>query len=185
MNKSISRLVITLTVIGVVSAFILTFVYEWTTPHIERHQAEAREEAIYEVLPEADSYKEIEKNGTTFYEGYDNSDSRIGVAMLTSGSGFQGEIELMIGVDLKAEEIYGIKILEHEETPGLGAKITEDDYKNNFKNKPFGDYEVIKREAEKPDEVEAIAGATISSEKVTEIVEEAVADIESVYGGAN
>ncbi len=184
MNNNIGKLIFTLTIIGVISALALTFVYEWTTPHIEKHAAKAREEAVFTVIPEAESYKEVEKNGTTFYEGY-KSGQRVGVALIAEGAGFQGIIELMVGSDPANGEINGIKILSHEETPGLGANISTEDYKSNFHNKPFGEYEVIKRETNDPYQVEAIAGATISSKKVTQIVEKAVDKIQAEYGGGN
>jgi DnaJ-class molecular chaperone len=88
--------------------------------------------------------------------------------------------------DLNDKKINGIRILEHQETPGLGAKITDEEYKGNFKGKPFSeDYNVIKRETSDPYKVKAIAGATISSQKVTNIVEGAVQEFETAYGGGN
>jgi len=184
MNKNIGKLVMTLTIIGIISALSLAFVYEWTTPYIEKHAAKARESGIFEVVPEAESYEEVTKNGMTFYEGY-KSGQRVGVALIEEGPGFQGMIKLMVGANPANGEIYGIKILEHEETPGLGANITTDSYKSNFEGKPFGEYDVIKRETSDPYQVEAIAGATISSEKVTRIVEDAVDKIQNAYGGGN
>mgnify|MGYP000002109681 FL=1 len=184
MNKNIGKLVMTLTIIGIISALSLAFVYEWTTPYIEKHAAKARESGIFEVVPEAESYEEVTKNGIKFYEGY-KSGQRVGVALIEEGPGFQGMIKLMVGANPANGEIYGIKILEHEETPGLGANITTDSYKSNFEGKPFGEYDVIKRETSDPYQVEAIAGATISSEKVTRIVEDAVDKIQNAYGGGN
>ncbi|HKL76728.1 MAG TPA: electron transporter RnfG, partial [Halanaerobiales bacterium] len=63
MNKNIGKLVMTLTIIGIISALSLAFVYEWTTPYIEKHAAKARESGIFEVVPEAESYEEVTKNG--------------------------------------------------------------------------------------------------------------------------
>ena len=184
MNKNIGKLVFTLTIIGIISALSLAFVYEWTTPYIEKHAAKARENGIFEVIPEAESYKKVTKKGKTFYEGY-KSGQKVGVAIIENGPGFQGMIKLMVGADPANGEIYGIKILAHEETPGLGANITTDSYKSNFKGKPFGEYDVVKRKTTDPYKVEAIAGATISSRKVTEIVEDAVDKIQDAYGGGN
>lgn len=183
MDDRMSKLIITLTVIGIISALLLAFVYQWTLPHIKKHQAVAREKAVFAVLPGAEDYKGVKKDGLTFYEGYDEAGSRVGVALIITGGGFQGTIKLMVGTDPEAEKIYGIRILEHEETPGLGARITGKEYKSNFKNKAFGDYKVVKREVKNEKEVEAISGATISSRKVTNIVENAITKIKRVYGG--
>lgn len=183
MDTKISKLVITLAVIGIISAIALSFVYQWTTPYIEEHQAQAQREAVRSVLPQAEEFEEVNKNGNTFYEGFDSAGNRIGVAMIASGPGYQNVIEIMIGVNVNDNTIYGIQILTHEETPGLGARIRDDEYKSNFEGKPFGEYNVVKREAQNDMEVEAIAGATISSQSVTRIVEKAVNDIQAAYGG--
>lgn len=59
-------LIITLSVIGIVSALALTFVYEWTTPYIEANQAKAQKQAINEVLPGVEEVKEVEKDNNVF-----------------------------------------------------------------------------------------------------------------------
>ena len=186
MDNSLGKLVMTLTIIGIISALALTFVYEWTTPYINKHSAKAREKAVFEVIPGAEEYKEVQKNGTTFFEGYGETGNRVGVAVIESGPGFQGMIKMMVGVNMNDKTINGIRILEHQETPGLGALITNKEYKSNFVEKPFNDnYEVVKKDTSDPDKVEAIAGATISSQKVTDIVENAVKKIKAAYGGGN
>ena len=186
MDNSLGKLVLTLTIIGIVSALALTFVYEWTTPYINKHKAKAREKAVFEVIPGAQEYKEVNHNGQKFFEGYGESGDRIGVAMIASGPGFQGMIKMMVGVDMADKKINSIRILEHQETPGLGALITGKEYKSNFKGKPFSDsYNVVKKDTSDPYKVEAIAGATISSQKVTNIVEGALKKFNKAYGGGN
>ncbi|MFW5873420.1 MAG: RnfABCDGE type electron transport complex subunit G [Bacillota bacterium] len=184
-DSSLSRLVITLTVIGIVSALLLSVVYQWTTPHIEEHEAQAREEAIFSVLEGADEYEEVTKDDITFFEGYDESGDLVGVSFIAEGSGYQGTIEIMVGADPSNGEITYISVLNHEETPGLGARITEEEFKDNFANKPFGEYELVNREPTEPHEVETIAGATISTRSVKNIVSEAGLTIEEYYGGGN
>ncbi|RCW54943.1 MULTISPECIES: RnfABCDGE type electron transport complex subunit G [Halanaerobium] len=186
MEKNSTRnLILTLAAIGIISALLLTFVYEWTTPYIQANQAKAQKQAINEVLPNVEEVEEVEKNGNVFYEGYDNNGNRIGVAFKNSGGGYNGMIEVMIGVDLNNEKIYKISVLNHQETPGLGARITEDDFKSNFVNKPFGDYTVVKKPPTEDTQVEAIAGATISSESITKVIENGLDKITEAYGGGN
>ena len=182
MNNRMSNLIATLTIIGIVSALVLAFVYQWTNPYIKHHQADARKKAVFQVIPEAKSYKEVKKEGITFYEGFNESGSRVGVAIIEKGPGFQGMIRVMVGANLNQKKINHIKILDHQETPGLGARITGEAYKSNFKDKPFGDYKVVKKSTDDQYKVEAISGATISSTKVTNIVEDAVKKIKSFYG---
>lgn len=177
------NLILVLTTIGIVSALLLTFVFEWTTPYISANEAETRRQAINEVLPGSERVEEVEIDGEIFYEAYDEQDSQIGVATQHSGPGYNGMINVMVGVDLNSEEVINISIVGHEETPGLGARITEEGYKSNYQDKPFGDYTGVSTEPSDPMEVQTIAGATISSEAVIRIVEDAVEKINTVYGG--
>jgi len=184
-ENSTKSLVLTLSIIGIVSALILTFVYQWTTPYIEANEAEKQRVAIQRVLPEAEEVKEVSKNDHTFFEGYNSSGRRVGIAFQNSGGGYNGIIEVMVGVDLGNDTINRISIVNHEETPGLGARITGDEYKSNFEDKPFGEYTVVKTPPDDQLEVQAIAGATISSDAVAEIVENSVEIINNAYGGGN
>ena len=177
------NLVLTLVTIGLVSAFVLTFVYQWTTPYIEANQAEIRRRAINEVLPGSEEFEEINIDGEIFYEAYDEDNRQIGVATQQTGAGYNGMIDVMVGVDIDDQRVLNISIVNHEETPGLGARITEEEYKSHFQEKPFGDYQAVSTEPTDPMEVQIIAGATISSEAVMEIVEAAVEKINTVYGG--
>lgn len=181
-NSNLS-LILTLVTIGLVSAFILSFVYLWTTPYIEANQAEIRRRAINEVLPGAEEIEEIDIDGEIFYEAYDQDNRQIGVATQHSGAGYNGMIDIMVGVDLGDQRVLNISIVNHEETPGLGARITEEEYRRHFQNKPFGDYQAVSTEPTDQMEVQIIAGATISSEAVIKIVENAVEKINTVYGG--
>lgn len=185
-KNSTKNLILTLATIGIVSALLLTFVYEWTTPYIQANQARQQKTAINEVLPAAEEIKEVKKNGNTFFEGYDADGSPVGVAFINSGGGYNGIIKIMIGVNLENNEITKFSVLTHEETPGLGARITESEFKSNFENKTFADdYTVVKTPPKKETEVQAIAGATISSESVTRIIEAGLNKVTTAYGGGN
>lgn len=184
-RDSVKRLILTLTVIGAFGSLFLAFVFTWTNPHILEHEARAREEAIMTVLPDAATYEEEVRNDQTFYIGYDENENRAGVALTVVQGGYQGMIEVMVGVDPNREEIIYISILDHEETPGLGARITEESFKENFRNKPIDDYELVNRTPEEPYEVEGIAGATISAETVKEIVMEAGSIALEHFGGGS
>ena len=65
-----------------------------------------------------------------------------------------------------------IDILEHSETPGLGANSTKDEFKKRFKGKQAG-IEVVKN-SPKDNDIQAISGATITSKAVTRAVNAAI-----------
>jgi len=73
--------------------------------------------------------------------------------------GFKTFIHVMLALD-PSFEILGLEIMEHEEDPGLGAEITQDYFKNQFKGKPFEkvkDLHVVKEPL--PDEYKAFLEA--------------------------
>ncbi len=94
--------------------------------------------------------------------------------MKVNTKGFHGEIDLVIAIS-NEDKITGIKVLSHNETPGLGAKITEDKFTQRFKDKSTNNYlEVVKVTPNKDTEVEAISGATTSSRASVNAVNEAI-----------
>jgi len=72
--------------------------------------------------------------------------------------------------DIDMVTLRGLKVVIHAETPGLGAKITEDDFQDQFEGIALGDLALTADGGE----VDAISGATISSEAVTESVYDTV-----------
>jgi electron transport complex protein RnfG len=106
--------------------------------------------------------------------GLDNGQI-IGIAFTSEGEGYNGFISIMMGVDLEGE-LLGIEILEHLETPGLGAKIDTPLFKQQFMGKsregsPTGKLEVVKGgPADENWEIEALTGATVSPRGVVQAV---------------
>ena len=174
MKKSI----LTLTILGIISALLLSFVYQLTTPLIAERQDQDKKGVVLAVLPESSNYRVVEKNGVTLYEGNKEGE----VAVIASGPGFGGTIELIVGANPFLRQIYAVKVLSHSETPGLGSHITGEEFEKNFINKPFGDYQVVKRPAVDPLEVEVITGATVSTEMVVNIVKNAMNQMLVAYG---
>lgn len=85
-----------------------------------------------------------------------------------------GLLILLLGF-LKMIKLLGWKFYHINETPGLGAKITEDKFTERFKDKPATDYlEAVKITPNKDNEVEAISGATTSSKASVSAVNEAI-----------
>ncbi|MFH2063960.1 MAG: FMN-binding protein [Pseudomonadota bacterium] len=96
-----------------------------------------------------------------------------------SGQGYADKIELLFGVDPGATKLTGLFILEQKETPGLGNKIIDKQWRDQFILKPTGRMlKVVKGGAKGPYEIDAITGATISSKSVTTIINKTLADIQ-------
>jgi electron transport complex protein RnfG len=165
--RDLLRPVIVLALICVGASAALAFTYVWTNPLILKHEAEERNKALHKVLPGAQSFKEQHKDGMVYYLAM-RDDNPVGVGFITVGKGYGGEIKLIIGVDGEGR-ITGLEVLTHLESPGLGARITEDWFKAQFKGKTVRDKFKVKG----PDaDLDAIAGATISSKAVAKAVKE-------------
>ncbi|PRX28958.1 electron transport complex protein RnfG [Orenia metallireducens] len=171
------KLIVVLTSIMIISALVLSLVYQATTPLINEHAAQAKKEAILDVLPGAVKYEKLEKGGLELYQGLDEAGSPVGIAFQHEGNGFQGTIILMIGMDVENQKLLKVKILDQLDTPGLGARMAEEEFKGQFQGKSFSDNFVAK------EDVDAIAGATISSQAVSNILKDAIATVEQAYSG--
>lgn len=179
-----SRLVFTLGMAGFISGLVLVSAYLYTLPMIEANKARALERAIYQVLPGCNAFKPmglnagklevLEMHGSdAIFAGYDAKGQLIGFAIPAQVIGFQDVVAGIIGYDPVRKAIIGFEVLESKETPGLGDKISKDvAFRNNFTELECASGVVIvsKGKKSKPDEVEAISGATISSKAVVKLL---------------
>lgn len=170
--KNALKLVLTLGLIAAISGGGLGAFYSYTMPIVEaRQMQEMIEKGFKEVLPEAQSFQAIEEGQgelppgvTQVYEGLDENNNRIGIAYEAVGPGYGGNITLAVGVDAGTRSVVGVKVLNHEETPGLGDRITSEDFLNQFMGKPVDDPFVV------GGDVDGITAATVSSTAVTNLV---------------
>ena len=108
-----------------------------------------------------------------------------GWVIKASGQGYADRIELLVGVDAKAETITGLFILDQKETPGLGNKIMEPAWRNQFSNKPTQQQmTAVKTKASATNEINAITGATISSKAVCDIVNQTLNNLRQALATA-
>ena len=182
--KQIVKMVAVLTILGVISGLVLSLVSEYAQPIIEANEQEAIEEAIYYVLPRTKDYETKTYNGKKIYSTVNEEGSLVGYAFTASGSGYQGTIKLMVGVDSNLEQIQGIQILESEETPGLGGKIRGEEFKTQFRGlnlrpEPDKNLALVKTAPTSPGEVQAITGATISSRTVVDTINKVLQEVRS------
>ena len=101
-----------------------------------------------------------------------------GFVVTKFGYGFNkaADISLFLCVAPDQETIKGIEVLEHAETPGLGGRMTDDEFKRQFigkKVKPKLSF-VRDRESVSDNEVHAITGASYSSKGLEAIINEAM-----------
>jgi Na+-transporting NADH:ubiquinone oxidoreductase subunit C len=123
----------------------------------------------------ADRVQEIDVQERTLYVGYEQDGQAIqGYALPVGGPGFWGPIQGMVGIAPDASRVLGIAFIRHSETPGLGGRITESWFTDQFKDLPLypieGDQNIfyLKSEgtAQASNELDAITGATNTSSAV-------------------
>lgn len=185
--NNVVKMFLNLTVVAVLSGLILSAVYNSADPLIQANREKELKEAIFLVLPEAKDYRAVEKTigkeKFTVYVGLDAEGEPVGVAFKADGGGFQGNIAIMVGMGLDYLKLKGIKVLEQLETPGLGNRIGEPAFEAQFKGvdvKPKIEY-IKNRKPEKPNQIQAITGATISSNAVVTNINNAVAKVVSSF----
>lgn len=171
-----TKMFLNLTVVGSVSGVLLAAAFHYADPLIQANREKELKEAIFVVLPEAKDYKVHEKTvdnkKLTVYEGVDKEGAPVGIAFKAEGGGFQGNISLMVGLNLDYLRLKGIKVLEQVETPGLGNRIGEPKFEDQFKGveiTPKVEY-IKNRKPDKPNQIQSITGATISSDAVVKNV---------------
>jgi len=174
-NNSVVQMIVALTVVGCLSGVTLVFVYNYATPKIKVNVQAETEKAIKNIFPTV-SRIEQEKD---IYKALDDKGSLLGYAFTAEGNGYQGTIQLLVGVDSTLQKMTGIEVLESQETPGLGAEITGSNFKDQFKGLPL-DHKIDYVKNQKPTEayeIEAITGATISSRAVVNILNDKIDEI--------
>ena len=183
------RLVATLGVAGMLAGLLLVLVNQHTKPIIDAYKAEQLRKAVYEVTPGTDRYDTYylvddaltmtlpegvkESDYKRVYVSYDADNQLHGVAMSRGESGFQDVIMVIFGWSPATGKLMGMKVLDSKETPGLGDKIFKDlPWVGQFFAGPETPLVPIKPGTGKglPGEIDTITGATISTKKVIEII---------------
>ena len=172
--------------LGLVFGLSLAAVNSELAPMIEANEAEARRRAAVAVFDKAATGAEtaeqvqIEFPGVTVnvYRVLDKAGRQVGWAAPAQGQGYADTIKLIVGLTADAGRITGIKVIYNQETPGLGNKIVGDRFCNHFRGKSAN----VKLTAAKKTadfaagEIEAITGATISSQAVCDIIYAGIAE---------
>jgi len=181
MNTTL-RLAIVLTLITALAGLILSVVESVTRAPIAEQRRLETVRALKAVLPDLDNAPDADtvvlpagtdKKGRpverTFYRG--RKGGRLtGIAFkVIAPEGYSGNIEIMVGVTPE-RRVSGIAILSHAETPGLGAKIIEPQFRDQFKGKGLDNADWrVKKDGGQFDQ---ITGATISPRAVVKAVKQ-------------
>jgi electron transport complex protein RnfG len=187
---SINRLVLVLVLVAAVSALLLAQLDTITAPKIKQSRIDFKLKMVKKVLPPYDNdpnkdrevvpvdatgtaHVKVEadegKEGVVVYPAYKDG-KLVGRAFaVTSHEGYSGDIDLLLGVDPNGA-ITGLEVINHSETPGLGAKIVSEKTwpgKHELIGRTLADSIEVKKDG---GQIDAIAGATISPRAVCKAV---------------
>ena len=158
--KHIIRLTVTLLAICAVVAAVLAGVNMITRDAIAANQEQKTQTALAAVLPEAGNLEKVELTGDAgiVSEVYTDGES---YAVKVLPSGFDGTVTMMVGIS--EGKVTGISVISHTETPGLGAVAAA----QNAKGEAFrGQFVGQSGELSVGDQIDAMSGATITSNAV-------------------
>lgn len=188
--------------ITVIAGAALGGVYSITKNPIAAAQAKAEQQAYQNVMSDAsefvedesvsveDANKVIADAGITGTEmkkvlvGKDANGAVVGYVMNVSNmEGYGGELNFTVGI-LADGTVTGYETLINNETAGLGQKAKEASFSDQFKNKKVEQFTVTKSGATSDDQIDAISGATITSNAMTKGMNACLAYFKTL-GGAN
>ena len=183
-ESSLLNMVLTLLVITAISATSLGFMYELTKEPKAAAEKLKQNFAIMAVLPQFDNNPSDESYEIDSFDGGEQlicypatkNNELVGIAVKTwTMKGFSGLIRLMVGFDTSGN-IINISVLEHQETPGLGTKMADAGFKDQYNKKNPGTNNLkVKKDG---GEIDGITAATISSRAFSDAVERAYKSLE-------
>lgn len=181
MKNTIVKDTLALVLITLVAGAALGGVYTITADPIARQNQLAKDEAYKAVFADADTFEVIISEEDADLEahldesGYpaqtinevvqamDSSGSPLGYAFtVTTSEGYGGDIQFAMGVK-DDQTLNGISILSIGETAGLGMKADTDEFKSQFADKNVESFQYTKNGASADNEIDALSGATITT----------------------
>lgn len=203
MKNKIIKDALALTLITLVAGVALGGVYEITKDPIAKQEAQAKAEAYEQVFTDAAAFEAVEMDDTLTktirdqldQEGYkaqsieevmraeDQSGETLGYAFtVVTSEGYGGDIQFSMGVQNDGT-LNGISILSIGETAGLGMNADTPAFKDQFVGKQVEKLQYTKNGATQDDEINAISGATVTTNAMTNSVNAGLCAFRVMEGG--
>lgn len=202
--KQIIKNALILTAITLIAGVLLGLVYEVTKGPIAASKERAKKEAYQKVLPDAKEFsnlvfdvdvvskaiKDAGITGCTIDEVVIAKTGKEAIGYIVtakSSEGYGGDIVVSVGI-LNDGTISGVAILSISETVGLGMNASKPEFYEQFSGKKVDEFVITKTGAKDEHEIDAISGATITSNAMTDAVNAALAYFNQVCvigGGVN
>ncbi|MFW6154326.1 MAG: FMN-binding protein [Planctomycetota bacterium] len=158
--------------LGLLFGVALAGVNAWLGPKIDENQRRARETAAVKVIPGGEEARKVTVDGTTVFRVTDGAGRLVGWGVPAGGQGYADTLRLIVGVNADASELTGFRVTYNQETPGLGNKIERTEFRSRFAGRDASVRLEAVQDPEGDHEVQALTGATISSDAVARIIYE-------------
>jgi electron transport complex protein RnfG len=174
MRKAL-KLGLFLCIVAGIAGFAISYVNEFTRPLIEQQMEAKKLSSFQEVYPgieeiKDESSKYLSSNADPLLTEVNvvyRENTPVGVIYMVEPSGYNGKIQLLVGIDISDKKITAIKVLSQSETPGLGSQAEESFFRDRFQGKSMGkQLEVVTKEPVGDNQILAITSATITSKAV-------------------
>lgn len=167
--------------LGLVFGVALAGVNSALKPRIEANERNARQQAvkaifgddvqIEQVEVEPDGGEDGEPATYSVFQVLHADGSLAGWAVPAQGGGYADTIKLIVGVGPDASTIRDFRVIYNQETPGLGNKIVDDNFRQRFEGKTTLEQLTATQQPDGSEtQIQAITGATISSQAVADII---------------
>lgn len=198
MKNSIIKDTLAITLITLVAGLALGVVNDITADPIAMQAAKAKEEAYTAVFADAASFETMEVDGVEAYldeNGFPAQDideimaakdadgKGLGFAFtVTTSEGYGGDIQFAMGIKDDGT-LNGISILSIGETAGLGMRANTEEFKGQFKDRNVEKFVYTKNGASADNEIDALSGATVTTNAMTNGVNAGLCAFRYVKGG--
>jgi electron transport complex protein RnfG len=176
--REMIKLFMVILIFSAVSGGLLTVLHTGTEARIEYQEIKfVKGPTLVEILegasndPLVDRFKLADgEQERDFYVGVFDGNPNI-VALETFGKGYEGEIGVIVAINVENDQILGIGVTTHSETPGVGARAKTDlAFRSQFEELAFEDPIKVRADG---GQIDAISGATLSSQGVCSAVDAA------------
>ncbi len=187
-NENMFTLAGVLFVITAIVALLLASVNQLTAQTIQENATKEQEAARMAVLQLAETFEDVPLQLTDdslvqqVYAGY-SGEELVGYCVSVTPNGFGGPISMMVGIRADGS-IEAVKIVSMSETPGLGSKAQDPIFSGQFSGKKVTKpIQVIKSGEADQNEIIAVAGATVTSQAITNGVNAAISVVDDLQSG--
>lgn len=171
MKKDFVAPVLVLTLICLFITAILAVTNSATAPKIEADKLARANTMLLEIIPEAESFEPVTANAlpASVTQAY-KSTNNVGLVFIVTADGYGGQMKIICGISPEGQ-IISCKTMEHNETQGIGTRVTDEGFTETLAGKDAS-----------LEGVSAVSGATISSKAYLGALADAFDAFEAVKG---